>query len=121
MAQVLGQFDRQRGGPELREELALARAESWDRALPGEAATGAWRAGLQALGDYIAPLLADPAYHVDPFADHAAFPVYFKIFHGLANQLGLDATNEAFLYHCLTGVAGQADLRDRPVRLRPAL
>lgn len=116
MAQVLAQLDRQKGRQELQEELASATAEA---AKGAEA--GAWKEALRALADYVSPLLEDPAYHVDPFADHPAFPVFFKIFHGVANQIGLDATNEAFLYHSLIGVTGEADLRVRPVRLKPRL
>jgi hypothetical protein len=129
MAQVIAQFDHQEWRPELLDELAQATAESWNAnrlAGPAQPAAGradlsAWQEALQALADSLAPRLEDPAYHVDPFADHAAFPVFFKIFHGLANQIGLDPTNEAFLYHSLAGVTGEPDLRDRPVRLRPAL
>ena len=117
MGQVLAQFDRQPGRQELQEELAGAMAA----VAPGGAETVAWKEALGALSGYVAPLLADPAYHVDPFADHPAFPVFFKIFHGVANQIGLDATNEAFLYHSLAGITAEADLRLRPVRLKPHL
>jgi hypothetical protein len=123
LAQVLSQFDRQRGRPELRKELASAMAESWNLCRPPQlgADLDAWCGALRAFSEYLSPLLGDPSCHVDPFADHAAFPLFFKVFHGLANQVGLDATNEAFLYHSLVDVAGEADLCHRPVRLRPEL
>lgn len=107
MAQVLAQFDRQ-AGKLAQEKAALAAEDAWSRT-------------LRDLGAYVSPLLEDPAFHVDPFADHPAFPVFFKVFHGLANQIGLDATNEAFLCHLLIGAAGEEDLRGRPVRLKPEL
>lgn len=122
MAQVLAKFDRQ--GATL----------AWPQdPVPPEMAEGAWIRALRDLAAYVSPLLADPAFHVDPFADYPAFPVFFKVFHGLANQIGLDATNEAFLCHLLTGAlidamtdamtgaVGEEDLRGRPVRLKPEL
>lgn len=116
MAQVLAQFDRQTGRQELGEELAEAMATP-----PRGEDLGAWSTALKALSDHVSPLLEDPEYHLDPFADHPAFPVFFKIFHGLANQAGLDATNEAFLYHSLAHSLGETDLHGRPVRLKPNL
>lgn len=38
---------------------------------------------------------------VDPYAPAITFPVLFKALHGLANQLGLNAVNEAFAHHLL--------------------
>lgn len=123
MARVLSQLERQPGRPELREELARATAERWAPHGPPPPGTtlDAWWGALRALSEYVLPLLDDPSYHVDPFADSAAFPLFFKVFHGLANQVGLDPLNEAFLYHSLVDVTGEADLCKRPVRLRPEL
>lgn len=123
-ARLISKFDQRKGLSELREELARATAEvrGPDRpARPGGAKLDGWRDALRALSGHVSPLLGDPSYHVDPFADHPAFPVFFKIFHGMANQVGLDAANEAFLYHTLVKVTGEADLLQRPVRLKPDL
>jgi hypothetical protein len=112
MAQVLAQFDRQAG------------KLTWDMEPAAPVPPGmedAWTHALRDLAARVFPLLEDPAFHVDPFADHPAFPVFFKAFHGLANQIGLDAINEALFCHLLIGVAGEQDLRGRPVRLKPEL
>jgi hypothetical protein len=124
MAQVIARFDEQAERlEETRRELAAAVTESWS-AIPlprrGEGLE-AWRESLRELVEYVSPLLGDPAYHVDPFADRAVFSVLFKAFHGVANQIGLDAYNEAFLHHSLLDVGGESDLRRRPVRLKPEL
>lgn len=37
----------------------------------------------------------------DPYTENRAFPLVFKAFHGMANQVGLDMLNEAFLHHLL--------------------
>lgn len=45
--------------------------------------------------------LPDTGPRADPFAGDPRFPVLFKVFHGLANQLGLDRLNEALPHHLL--------------------
>jgi hypothetical protein len=68
-----------------------------------------WPGTLAALHAYLAGFRGDPAYHVDPFAPDPVFPPLFKVFHGLANQLGLSPTNEAFVHHLLLrAMAGEA-------------
>lgn len=67
-----------------------------------------WRRSLSQLVSYVRSLVKDPAYHLDPFAQEPLFPVLFKAFHGLANQLGLDRLNEAYLHHLLLHAIGGA-------------
>lgn len=81
----------------------------------------AWRCALADLADYVAPLCAEAAYDVDPFADLAVFPPLFKALHGFANQVGLNPLNEAFAHHLLAAVTAADEVRDRPVRLRPPI
>lgn len=61
----------------------------------------AWQESLRALLEYVSPFCADENYRVDPYASDPAYPVPFKVFHGLANQLGLRFLDEAFGHHLL--------------------
>jgi hypothetical protein len=64
-----------------------------------------WRQSLADLLAHIASLCRDPDYHLDPFAGDPVFAPVFKVFHGLANQLGLKRTDEAFAHHLLFRIA----------------
>ncbi|MET0396756.1 MAG: lantibiotic dehydratase C-terminal domain-containing protein [Longimicrobiaceae bacterium] len=111
--EVRGQFDaRVEQMPGTLEPLRRVAAAQ----LVGEAAGGSagephgrdWPGALAGLHAYLAGFRGDPAYHVDPFAPDPVFPPIFKVFHGLANQLGLSSTNEAFVHHLLLrATAGQ--------------
>ena len=50
---------------------------------------------------YVARFGDDPEFHLDPFAAEPCYPVLFKAFNGLSNQLGLNPLNEAYTYHLL--------------------
>jgi hypothetical protein len=60
-----------------------------------------WERSLSDLLAYISPLCRDPDYRLDPFASDPRFAPVFKVFHGLANQLGLRQVDEAFTHHLL--------------------
>lgn len=60
-----------------------------------------WREALRDLLHYVTGLCSDSAYHVDPFAPDPVFTPFFKVFHGFANQLGLNMFDEALAYHVL--------------------
>lgn len=60
-----------------------------------------WRSALGRFAAHVEPLCDDPAYDVDPFAPRRFFAPIFKVLHGVANQLGLDAFEEAQTYHFL--------------------
>lgn len=66
-----------------------------------------WKRSLAALLNYVAPLCRDPGYRLDPFASDPVFAPVFKVFHGLANQLGLRQVDEAFIHHLLLRSAGR--------------
>lgn len=65
----------------------------------------AWCAALANLVWYIRPLCDDPDYAIDPWAGDPCFVPVFKAFHGCANQLGLNLTEEAFAHHFLWSVS----------------
>ena len=73
-------------------------------------ALGPWGDALTELGAYVSPLAADAAYDHDPFARGPLFPAVFKVFHNLANQLGLPMPDEAFAYHLLLTAAADPDV-----------
>ncbi|HEY0511670.1 MAG TPA: lantibiotic dehydratase C-terminal domain-containing protein [Thermoanaerobaculia bacterium] len=121
MARVLAHLDLQAERDPRREELrrSVSQHGTAGHAWRWQADISAWCGALRELEDYVTPWLGDPSSHVDPFAERPLFPLLFKVFHGFANQIGLDAVNEAFLLHLLAGVTAEPDLLRRPVRLRP--
>jgi hypothetical protein len=64
-----------------------------------------WRSSLSSLRAYVEPLAGQPGYRLDPFAVNPAFAPYFKVLHGMANQVGLNMLNEAFTHHLLLQAA----------------
>lgn len=75
-----------------------------------ESGTGAdWRQSLAGLVEHVTPLCADPDYRLDPFASDPVFAPVFKVFHGLANQLGLKRMDEAFVHHTLLHIAASGE------------
>lgn len=77
----------------------------WDEAIsPAEGVHAEWRESVAALFAYAARFRGDGSYVSDPFTDDPAFPPAFKVFHGLANQLGVDMLNEALIHHVLLSV-----------------
>jgi len=60
-----------------------------------------WREAVGDLTLYLRRFAGDPAYELDTFAADVTFSPLFKVFHGLANQLGLNMLNEALAHHLL--------------------
>lgn len=80
-------------------------------------AGAAWRTALADLLQYLARFRGDPDYRLDPFAEDAAFPALFKVFHTFANQLGVGVLDEAFAHHLLLAAARPPGTASPPVRL----
>lgn len=94
-----------------RQADAMAAAVAQLARVTGEAWTGDAPPGTE-LGGAVAALAAhlDPsrASAADPFASDGRFPPLFKVFHGLANQLGLSAVHEALAHHLLVRAGAPA-------------
>jgi hypothetical protein len=60
--------------------------------------TSAWTAALADLSAFLNSFQGRPGYQVDPFTSQVSFPPLFKVFHGLANQLGLKPMEEAYVH-----------------------
>jgi hypothetical protein len=75
----------------------------------------AWQRSLVDLFRYVSrlPALENP---IDPFAADPSFPPLFKVFHGFANQLGLNPLDEAFVHHLLLGMTLPPGTAGPPVR-----
>ncbi|WP_331025112.1 lantibiotic dehydratase C-terminal domain-containing protein [Longimicrobium sp.] len=86
-------------------QLAGVVAAEWMEAAPAVDAAGFAGAAAR-LVEYLAGFRGNPAYDVDPFAGDEVFPPLFKVFHGLANQLGLAPANEALVHHLLISATG---------------
>jgi Lantibiotic biosynthesis dehydratase C-term len=61
----------------------------------------AWRRSLADLRTYLAAIDDVPYFASDPFAEGPLFPALFKVFHQLANQLGVKTLDEGLAYHLL--------------------
>ncbi|MBV9773565.1 MAG: hypothetical protein JO040_06420 [Gemmatimonadetes bacterium] len=84
------------------EKVRRAAAAQWDGgARPVTGPEGAWGDALSDLLAYLVRFRGDPRYHGDPFTDDAVFPPIFKVFHALANHLGVSMLDEASLHHLL--------------------
>lgn len=70
----------------------------------------AWPASLASLLGFLEAYRDDPDYRLDPFATDPVFAPIFKVFHGLANHVGLNMIQEGFAHHLLLqGVAADPD------------
>lgn len=78
----------------------------------------AWLLSLLDLRHYLTVRVEDAALKLDPFARAPFFPVLFKLFHGVANALGINALNEGLAYHQLLRTAKPASPR-MPFSLLP--
>jgi hypothetical protein len=102
--EAVAAFDRKVDGMHpVVEQIRRAAGERGSDTAPAadRTAGGGWAHSLGELAGYLTRFRGDPAYRVDPFTDDPAFPPLFKVFHGLANQAGVDMRNEAFVHHLL--------------------
>ena len=60
-----------------------------------------WRQAVAELTGYVARFRGNPDYRLDPFSEDPVFTPLFKVFHGIANQLGLGMLPEALTHHLL--------------------
>jgi len=60
-----------------------------------------WSRDVDALMTYVTRYKNNPRYQIDPFTNNVEFPVFFKILHGIANQIGARPREEAFVHHAL--------------------
>jgi hypothetical protein len=102
---ILERFDQEveRMGPATRKSLKAVVAADGEDEEPAEAA---WRRSVAALRAYLEPLQGNAAYDLDPFAEGPLHPSLFRLFHCVANQIGLTALNEAMTWHLLVDAGG---------------
>jgi hypothetical protein len=102
-AEVGAHFDRRLDGmrPVVDKLRRSAAAQREARTRPGDAVQETWRGALADLRAYLVRFRGDPRFHVDPFTDDVVFPPVFKVFHSLANHLGVSMLDEAFVHHLL--------------------
>ena len=106
-AEARAGFDRRvEGMASTVQQLRRVAAAHWEGgAVAAAGAEGPWRDALSDLFAYLVRFRGDPAYRVDPFTDDAAFPPHFKVFHALANHLGVRMLDEAFVHHLVLRAA----------------
>lgn len=116
--EMLAGFERRADGMAALLDQARRTTSGWELTPPAPAAPSLvrWRESVSDLLHHLEPFRHDPAYRVDPFSEDASFPSLFKVCHSLANQLGVDMLNEAYVHHLLlrattgqtAGAAGHA-------------
>lgn len=82
------------------EQVGHAAIAQWEHGA-AEAGATAWGAASAELARYVSPFQGKAAYDMDPFTDNPLFPPLFKLFHGLANTLGIGMLDEGFTHHLL--------------------
>jgi hypothetical protein len=60
-----------------------------------------WQRALAELAGYVSRFRGNLDYRLDPFSEDPVFTPVFKVFHGMANQLGLGMLPEALTHHLL--------------------
>jgi hypothetical protein len=117
---LLEDLDRQveKVGPGI-EILKQAVDREWSNA--GESGTSylSWRHAIEELCLCLGLYRENPDLDPDPFAEDLVFLPFFKVIHGLSNQLGLRRLEEAFSIHLLLRAAG-GDSPERGIRFIPA-
>lgn len=100
-AEVRSAFDRRvEGMASLVGQLRRLGNARWDGATANLTGVEAeWRSALHALLGYLVAFRRNPDYRLDPFTDDPVFPPLFKVFHALANHLGVRMLDEAFTHH----------------------
>lgn len=105
-AAIYEHFERQAKKPSAARPALRRRARDPDR---DGIMLAAWRRSVAELARYVRPLLAGRRGTVDPFARDPVFLPLFKVFHGLATQLGVEPLLEAFINHLLLRAHRAAD------------
>jgi hypothetical protein len=89
----------------------------WSGAGPESAQDLPWHLAVGELCEYTTLFRGKPGFDLDPFAKDVIFLPFFKVLHGLSNQMGLPRLEEAFSIHLLLCAAGASS--DRSVRFLP--
>jgi hypothetical protein len=79
-----------------------------------------WRNSLTGLALHLQGFRERPAYRTDPFAPDPRMPPVFKVFHGVANQLGLPPLEEALAHHLMLKAAAEVGAEHHSGSLRRA-
>jgi hypothetical protein len=93
--------DRMGEGLEQIRRVAEAQWRPDGAAAAGDDAQAAWRGAIGELCAWLEPFDTADGFHTDPFALEPMMPPVFKVFHGMANQLGVPMLQEALVHHIL--------------------
>ncbi len=104
---VLRQFEEQsrRTPASLLQIRTLAKA-LWN----STTSASAWERDMEEFGDYLNGFRHRAGYLVDPFTSNVTFAPVFKVFHGLANQIGLRPLDEAQTHHLLAAALASDEI-----------
>jgi hypothetical protein len=94
LAQFTAQVDRTASSINSLRQLAHAYKEPAGN-------TMTWAEAVKELGSFLDQFQGSARYLIDPFTKNVSFSPIFKIFHGLANQIGLHPIHEAYVHHLL--------------------
>lgn len=119
VAQILESFSRQTAAAEPMVTPILS-----CRRIPGErseeAALLPWKSAFREAVKYLDTVGGeDDVRSLDPFAEQSRFPLVFKLFHGIANIIGMTKLSEACAFHLLLEALGDPRGRIERVLLIP--
>jgi hypothetical protein len=107
-AEVVGMFDQRvdgmQAGVDRLRHVATARWGAPGGAVSSAGIEGAWSEAVAELCAHCAAMRGRIPEPLDPFGADPVFPPLFKALHGVANQVGLDMLNEAFVHHLMLRV-----------------
>ena len=106
-----GLFGRQLERSPIQALRALARKSHQPSAATDGSAdpTDGWQSSLRDLRLYLDTFEGDPEYRTHPLAEKVSWPPIFKVFHGVANQIGMAPIREAFVHHLMAEVFTNLD------------
>lgn len=92
------------------EQIGRVAQAQWQPAAGRDEEDGheAWRGAITELCSYLQPFDGADGAYTDPFAMEPMMGPVFKVFHGLANQLGVPVLQEALVHHLVLRAAGCA-------------
>lgn len=99
----------------------LARSRWEDLVLEAEPVLASWQHAVADFARHLSLDKGDAGSLPDPFADNLMFPALFKMFHVIANQIGLKKQDEALSYHLLLLAHGGEGAVTQEIRRVPLI
>jgi len=122
-AEIIKRFEAQAAKLDgmIRSIAELARSRWEDLVLEADPVLARWQHSVADFARYLSLDKGGTENLPDPFADNLIFPAIFKMFHVIANQIGLKKQDEALSYHLLLLAHGGERSVAREIRRVPLI